>query len=155
MLDTNVLIDAGEDDLNAQSRLIQAVIDGEITAVASVAVEREYRKIIHRLVADQRLGNLLEEFMTVIEEVKPAKMTEISLDDEEDRKILEAAVGGEADLVVTRDRHLLDVGEVRDLPAGKQIRIVTPQEAWVHFEDEEVEGGGAWREFVRGIGIGK
>lgn len=149
VLDTNVLIDAAADDLNAQSRLLQAVIDGEITAVASRAVVREYRKIIGRLVADSKLADMLARFMAAVEIVKPARGLEVEVDDEEDRKILQAAVGGEAQLIATRDRHLLDVGEVG------QIRIMTPHEAWIHFEDEEAEGSHAWQEFAKGIGIGK
>lgn len=148
VLDTNVLIDAGADDLNAQSRLLEAVVVGEMTAVASPAVLREYRKIIGRLVADDKVKARLEEFVAAVEPVAPKAIAGLVIDDEEDRKILQAAVGGEAQLVVTSDRHLLDVGEVGE------IRVVRPREAWLHFEDEE-ESGRAWQEFARGMGIGK
>lgn len=147
VLDTNVLIDGFSDDFSAQAKLIDAVRDGEITALGTPGTQREHRKILNRLISDPAYRSRIEDFLENLENVEPARV-DVVLDDEEDRKFVDAAVGGEADMLVTSDRHLLDVGEIEG------VRIVTPQECWSMFEDEQ-GGSGQWGEFVRGMGIGK
>ena len=62
VLDTNVLIDALTDEFNVQSKLIEAIIDGEIEAVCSLAVKREYELIRDRMARNssdtKRINNL-------------------------------------------------------------------------------------------------
>jgi len=70
---------------------------------------------------------------------------EVGIDDKEDLKFIEAAEGGGVEMIVTSDRHLLDIGEV-----GK-IKMVTPAEAWRMYEEENGESG--WQKWVRGMGL--
>lgn len=148
VLDTNVLVDGFADDLSAQARFIDAVINDEIIAVSTPAVNHEYQNILRRLIDNPAYHAQMEEFLSRLEIVKPARVDEVVIDDAEDYKILQAAVGGNADLVVSSDRHLLDIGEI------DSIRIMPPAEAWVHYEEEEQDGGSSWQNFVKGIGIG-
>lgn len=148
VLDTNVLIDGFDDDFNASARLVQAIRDGEIEAVASDQVMREYRLILRRLINDPAYKDKVEDFLTMTTKVVPQEIEGIVIDDKEDEKFIRAALGGKADAIVTSDHHLLDVGEVGN------IRIVKPTEAWV-MSQEESGGKNAWEDFIRGIGIGR
>jgi uncharacterized protein len=48
--------------------------------------------------------------------VEPGIVLNIVGDDPDDNRVLEAAVAGEADYVVSGDRHLLKVGSVENIP---------------------------------------
>lgn len=147
VFDTNVLIDGLSDDLNAQNRLLDAVRDGEVEAAITPAVTREYRRILGRFTVDNRYQSRLEDFFAVAIPVEPAHL-DVVIDDNEDKKFIAAAVGGQANALVTNDHHLLDIGEVA------QVRIVTPTEAWAMVE-EETGGSNMWHDFIRGLGIAK
>ncbi len=146
VLDTNVLIDALGDDFSAQAKLIDAVIDGEITALITPAIQREYSKILSKLINNPDYRDRINGFQAAGEQVTPQRV-DMTLDDEDDYKFLQAAVGGSADLIVTSDRHLLDAGEVG------AIDIVTPPEAWARFEDSD-SGDSEWQNLVQGWGLG-
>lgn len=145
VLDTNVLIDGFNDDFCSEAKLIDAVLAGKLTALTSSKMLNEYRLIMRRLVDDREYRAKLENFFEMLEEVDP-EYADAVIDDEEDIKFLEAAIGGEADAVVTSDKHLLDVGEVDG------IKIITPDEAWRRAEDD---AGGAqeWHSLVQGWGL--
>ena len=146
VLDTNVLIDGFQDEYSAQARLIKAVSENKLTALVTPKIEREYRNILRRLISDPEYKERIQEFLKMTEETEPA-FVETQIDDEEDRKFIQAAVGGQADLIVSNDRHLLDIGEVGS------TRIVTPKEAWNIFQDDS-GGGSEWKNFIKNLGIG-
>jgi putative PIN family toxin of toxin-antitoxin system len=144
VLDTNVLIDAATDDFSPQARLIEAAIDGEIVALVTDHTEREYRKILSHLVGDAEHHRLIEDFLTCATRVDPGTC-QVQIDDKDDAKFLATAIGGKADAIVTRDRHLLDIGEVGG------TRIMTPSECWASLQDDI--DNNAWQDWVDGLGI--
>ena len=145
VLDTNVLIDGAQDTFSAQAKLIDAVIGHELVALASTATEREYRTILRRFTLDAAYQERLTQFLASLEQVSPA-WVDTQIDDVEDRKFLQVAVGGQADYVITSDRHLLQLGEI------EETNIITPQEGWVKFE---VASGTSneWEQWATGLGI--
>lgn len=145
VLDTNVLIDGFQDDYCAEAKLIDAVRSATVAAVATPKVMKEYRLILGRLISDPDYRSRIEDFLSMLEEVE-GEYVDLALDDEEDIKFVEAAVGGEADVLVTSDRHLLDAGE------ADGVRIITPEEAWRRAEDE-LGGQQEWQGIVHGWGI--
>lgn len=145
-MDTNILIDAFSDDYSYQARLMKAVLDERITALTTMAIEREYRKILRRLIDDNNYKAKVEHFLATAQLVKPQE-TNVQIDDEDDRKFIAAALGGGAEMIVSKDRHLLDVGEVEG------VRIVTPAEAWHLFAENEEEGK-EWQDWAQKLGIG-
>lgn len=146
VFDTNVLIDGFADDFSASAQLIDAVRNQGLEAVVTPAVKREYQRILERLINDPAYQDRIYNFLYAAQEVK-AYPVDVNIDDPEDYKILEAAAGGNADLVVSSDRHLLDIGNL-----GK-IRIVTPQEAWQIYREEK--GNDEWGGWLKGLGIKK
>lgn len=148
VLDTNVLIDGFQDDYSAPYQLLQAVQKGEIIAVVTPRINKEYRLILRRLIADDQYRQQVEVFMSRAKVAQP-QSTDIVIDDEEDRKFLEAALGGDADMIVTNDRHLLDIGEIGGIP------IRTPQEAWIAYQDQ-TNSSSEWQQFAAHLlGLGK
>ena len=146
VFDTNVLIDSAVDPFSAPARLLQAVREGRITALATAETVREYRKIIKKMVPREEDREELEELISTCRIVRPERV-EIELDDSDDMKFLQAAAGGQADILVTNDRHLLDVGEYGD------VRIMRPTEAMALVE-EGLEDNNEWTGWVKGLGIG-
>lgn len=146
MIDTNVLIDGFRDDFSAQYKLIQTVRDGELQALVTKQILGEYRKILRRLIKDPEYKDRIDDFLFMATEVDSASV-DVQIDDRDDLKFVQAAIGGGADAIVSNDRHLLDVGNIEG------IDVITPQEAWVRYE-EEAGGSSEWEDFARGIGIG-
>ena len=147
VLDTNVLVDAFSDDFSPQAKLIDAVREGDLDAVYTRALEREYRKILRRLISDSAHHDKISEFIAAGDIVQP-RDADVVIDDQEDYKIIQAAVGGDASVIVSSDRHLLDIGEIGS------IKVLTPQEAWVAFSDEQGDSG-EWTDWIKGLGIGR
>ncbi len=147
VLDTNVLIDGASDDYSVAAKLLDAVRDRKIDAVATAPTVREYQLISQRLINNADYRSRVHEFINALEVVRPATVA-VQIDDDEDIKFVQAAIGGEADVLVTSDRHLLQLGEIRD------VRMVTPQEAWVIFQEEN-EDSTEWQSWASGLGIGR
>lgn len=146
VLDTNVLIDAYNDDFSPAAKLIDAVRHGELDAVYTRAVEREYHKILRRLIENEEHHAKISEFIAAAQLVEPERADEVALDDADDYKFVQAAKGGGADMIVSNDRHLLDAS-----PVGT-IKVVTPAECWIEFSDEESDGS-AWKDWMKGLGL--
>lgn len=146
IFDTNVLIDGFQDDFSAPARLIAAVVAGQITALLTPRIEREYRLILARLITNHQYRQRMESFLQQTECV-PEQPVAVTIDDPDDYKFLQAAAAGQADLIITTDRHLLSLGEVGE------TQIVAPLEALRRLE-EATDTGDTWRSWAKGLGIG-
>jgi predicted nucleic acid-binding protein len=60
----------------------------------------------------------------VAEVVKPSEKLCL-LEDEADNRILECAVAGNADFIVSGDRHLLSLKEFRDIPIVRAAEFLS------------------------------
>jgi putative PIN family toxin of toxin-antitoxin system len=147
VLDTNVLIDGFADDFSYPARLIDAANQGQLTALVTPAIIREYRLILKRLINDLHYQRKIENFFERAEPV-PAVSVNVVIDDSEDEKFLEAALGGKADLIVSKDQHLLT------LESLDKTLIVTPETAWNLYEADTNTGGSDWLSLARNLGIG-
>jgi putative PIN family toxin of toxin-antitoxin system len=127
VLDTNVLVAAAYNRRSASRRIVEACLEGTLTAVASEAVRREYEFILARAVRvpdyEERLAALVDGLQIVLPEETPRVVAE----DPDDDKILAAAVSGGAEWVVTSDRHLLALDPyrgVRIAPAAQFVKVM-------------------------------
>ncbi len=146
VLDTNVVIDAVADHFSPQAKLLSAVERGDAVAIVTPQLQREYERIWERLLSSTADHTLPREWLTKLEVVRPGSASGIVIDDSEDLKCIAAAVGGKAELLVSSDRHLLDIGEVGE------ISIVTPAEAWRRVS-EKVNGEEEWHTWLKGWGM--
>jgi len=111
VLDTNVFISAyGFGGRPAQ--VMRAAILGEFELVTSPAILTEVADKLESVLGFDRAHttDVVQQVARVATVVRPVSRLEIVADDA-DNRILEAAIESGADVIVSGDRHLLDLGE--------------------------------------------
>jgi len=120
VLDTNILISAlvygGKPE-----QIYNLVLDKQLTAITSPILLSELTEILIKkfkleLSRIKQLEKITKNNFTL---VQPAKIIKLVKDDD-DNRVLEAALEGRCDYIVTGDKDLLD------LKIFKNIKIVTP-----------------------------
>src|SRR5262249_10362916 len=132
VLDTAVLVAALRSDRGASRQLLVAALDRRVTMLVSVPLMLEYEAVLTRPehlaaagVTATDAHAILDALAAVLEPVPLLFLWRPTLKDPTDEMVLETAVNGGADRLVTFNlRHL---GEA----AWRfGIRAVTPSEAW-------------------------
>ncbi len=130
VLDTSVLVAGFRSRLGASNVLLQYVANGTIRPLVSTALFLEYEDVLLR--AEQRLVTGMSEddvtqalaaFASAAEPVEVHFRWRPQLSDPSDELVLEAAVNGRADVLVTHN--------VRDFQVAARrfgLRIATPQQ---------------------------
>lgn len=132
MLDTNVLVAALRSKAGASAEVLRAAHDGRLTAIASVALFAEYEAVLTRPehlaaggVTHEEVVQALDEFAAQIEPAEPHFSWRPQLGDPDDEMVLEAAVNGGAEAIVT-----FEVGTFRAPAARFGIDVLTPGAFW-------------------------
>ncbi len=117
VLDTNVICSA-LGWKGPSGRVLDAVIDGCLVLVTSAALLAELRRVLAYPKLAVAIGDPvvladLIEASSVI--VAPQRMI-AAVADEPDNRVLEAAVQGDVDYVVSGDKHLLALGSFEAIP---------------------------------------
>jgi len=126
VLDTNVLVAAAYAPRSASRRIVEACLSGELVAVASPAIEREYARIVARAVRVDDYRDRLAALLDKLERVEPPETPRLVPDDPDDDKFPAAARAGSAGWIVTNDRHLLALdpyGPIRIVPSGRFVEL--------------------------------
>ncbi len=115
-LDTNVLVAAfATRGLCAD---VMRVVLAEHQLITGEVVLSELRKALRRRI--KLPAATIEEILALLREQevvpKPRKPSELPIRDPDDRWILESAIAGRADVLVTGDRDLLDIADKAPLP---------------------------------------
>jgi len=124
--DTNVLISA----LGWQSnefKLIEKCMKKEINLIISLEIIEEFRKVAIRPKFDFSLDEIedfIDALIEVGEVVQPQERVKIVEDDPSDNKIIECALEGKANYIVTGDAHLLKLKEINGIKIVKSREIV-------------------------------
>jgi putative PIN family toxin of toxin-antitoxin system len=127
VLDTNVLVASAYAPQSASRRIVEACLDGELVAVASAAIRKEYAFVLARAVRVEGYQERLGQFLDRLELVEPAECPRLVPDDPEDDKFLAAAAAGDAGWIVTNDGHLLALdphGPIRIVASGRFEELV-------------------------------
>lgn len=136
VLDTATMVAAIRSDAGASRRLLVAGLERRVTLLASVPLMIEYQAVMTRpehlkasglLVED--VDVLLDTVAAVIEPVRPAFLWRPAASDPDDDMVIETAVNGQADAIVTFN--------IRDLKgSGERFRVevLTPGQAWNRVE---------------------
>ena len=120
VLDTNIIV-SGFGWGGVPRSVIDAAFDGRFVAVTSVALLREVEGVIRR----SKFAELFPDPVMFIDRlVRTSHVTDPSpaatiLDDDDDNRLIDAARAGDADIIVTGDRLVLDADPIGD------IRVVT------------------------------
>ena len=150
VLDTNVLINGVQDENSFTFKIIEACLAGEIQAVFSPKVQKEYRFLAKQLITDEEYLNTLDDFYESALIVHPKNYNDIITADPEDNKFLDAAEEAKADYIISSDAHLLDIESFDD------TKIVEPADFWHKYtgdQSEEDGGSGEWQDWAKSIGI--
>lgn len=139
ILDTSVLIAALRSGSGASAAALIRILRLDARLLLSYALVCEYRDVALRpdqLAAFQRTAQEVESLISELEELaEPLAFAErhrpLSPDPDDDL-VLEAAINGRADFILTHNiRHL------RQAAAGFKIDVVTPQEFFKLLHHEE------------------
>jgi putative PIN family toxin of toxin-antitoxin system len=139
VLDTATLVAAIRSDRGASRHLLVAGLQRRLTMIASVPLMIEYEAVLTRPVhlaaaglSAEDVSRLLDAVAAVCEPVRLAFLWRPSLRDPADDMVLEAAVNGRADAIVTFNGR--DFG---DSAARFAIEILTPGEALRRLEEQK------------------
>ena len=107
----------------APAEALDEVIEGRVKLLSSDVLVAKLRQVLLRPKFAERLNQLgktadeliidYSNFATI---VQPAFVPEGVVRDVEDITVLACAVGGQADYIVTGDRHLLELESYQDIP---------------------------------------
>jgi putative PIN family toxin of toxin-antitoxin system len=122
VLDTNVLVGAAYAPGSASRRVVDACLQGEVTAVMSSALRQEYHLILKQAVKTRGYDAALDRLLREAAVVEPTITPRVVPDDPADDKLVAAALVGNAVALITNDQHLLDLN-----PHGT-LQIVRPTE---------------------------
>lgn len=135
VVDTNVLISAVLSPFGLPAELLDRWEIGDFELITSTALLDELRRVLgyahirtlHRL-DEEALDQRVERFRQEATLVEPIERLAVVEQDESDNRFFECAVAGEAQIVVSGDRHLLNVGEYQG------VQVLTPA-AFVSYLD--------------------
>ena len=127
-VDTNVLISAtfwhGDSE-----KIIDKAENKEITLVLSKQILEEYNKVLEYDEIKEKIKNkdlemkkAMLKIGIISEIVEVNSKVDVVKEDPDDNKIIECAIDGNSECIVTKDKHLLKLKE------HKGIKIITPEE---------------------------
>ena len=130
-LDTTVIIAARRSRSGASHALLRALRTGELTAVASVPIMLEYEAVLMRPeqrqamgLSEQEVSAFLDSLARLLIPVTPYFLWRPRLRDPDDEMVLEAAVNGGAEAIVTFNQRDFLPGA-----ASFDLAVWTPGEA--------------------------
>ncbi|MBV8631736.1 MAG: putative toxin-antitoxin system toxin component, PIN family [Silvibacterium sp.] len=131
VLDTSVLVAAFRSNTGASSALIEAALLKTFTLIGTTNLFFEYEAVLTRpehLAASglsaEEVREILDALAAVVVEIHPSYLWRAQLGDSDDDMVLEAAINGRADAIVT-----FNVRDFGVIPARFGIRVLLPGEA--------------------------
>ena len=125
ILDTNVFVSGIFWEGNFCSQIIDKWRNKEFELVSSVEILDEFVKTLKDFKI-QMPEEMIEDWRNLIIEnsviVEPTIKLNVIRDDPDDNKFLEAGISGNVDLVISQDKHLLNLREYHG------IKIVNPED---------------------------
>lgn len=134
VIDTNVVVSWLISPTGTPARVFDLLHQAAFQVVISPTILAEYRRVLlyerivrqHRLTVNE-IDDRLEELRELGVVVEPQDRLYVIPEDPSDNKFLECAVEGEADYIVSGDRHLLRLGRyqgIEILPPAAFVMVV-------------------------------
>lgn len=141
VLDTDVVVAALRSDRGASRQLLMAALDGVFELLASVPLMIEYEAVLTRPEHLVTIGLTSRDVNQVLDALANVSIPVVfrflwrpRLKDPADEMVLETAVNGDADWLVTfNERHLAE--GARDFG----IRVMRPADAWKQVQKHETK----------------
>jgi putative PIN family toxin of toxin-antitoxin system len=137
VLDTNILV-SGTFWKGDSARILELTDAKEIELILSEELIEEYNEVISRDEILDKVQNkdliLNKSVQKIIQNstiVEPSKKFDIVKEDPDDNIILECALEGKVDYIISNDKHLLNLNEFEGM------KIVTPEEFLNIFEENK------------------
>jgi putative PIN family toxin of toxin-antitoxin system len=130
VLDTNVLISAFIFPGGAPEEVYRRCLEGRLALTTSRTLLAEFGRFLTDKFAwePERTEEAIAQVARIAAAVEPAERVDVIAADPADDRVLEAAVSGEADVIVSGDSHLLRLRRWRD------IRILGPADLLAELE---------------------
>ncbi len=123
-LDTNIFISALLYNGN-ERRVLEAAIRGDYKLITSLPILDEVEEVLRRLGIDEKeIEGYILRLMEISEIVVPERIEETPLRDRDDIKILECAVSGSSNYIITGDQDLLTLTEYRGIRILRSIEFL-------------------------------
>ncbi|MBF0373483.1 MAG: putative toxin-antitoxin system toxin component, PIN family [Alphaproteobacteria bacterium] len=131
VLDTDVVVAAMRSPRGASAAILLAAADRLVTLLASIPLVIEYEatcgRLEHRMAADMsewQVGEFLDGVVALADSVESHFLWRPKLRDPADEMVLEAAVNGRADAIVT-----FNVRDYGTAPAEFGVQVLKPRDA--------------------------
>jgi uncharacterized protein len=128
VVDTNIIV-SGVLWFGVPGRVVDAVLDGTILSITSELILAELTRVLSRTKFEPKFSELGLTSASIITRIRrsseiilPASIVDTPVRDPKDVMLLECAVAGAVDYLVSGDKDLVDLGSYRDIP------ILTPVE---------------------------
>lgn len=116
-VDTNILISALGWN-GAEAAVIDMVLDSKLELCLSAEILSEFYRVVKypKLgFSDTEIDGFIGLILPKVLFVKPAMTIDIVVDDPDDNRIIECAIEGKSDFILSGDKHLLQLGEYNGL----------------------------------------
>lgn len=123
VLDTNIFI-SGIHWSGSSEKILYAWFDNRFEFVCSESIIEEITETLMNFRIPLSMNDLLKWIIIISERaviVKPSEKLDIVKEDSDDNKFLEAAIAGNAQYIISQDKHLLRIKEFR------KVKIITPE----------------------------
>ncbi len=137
VIDTNVIVSRSITNKGASASIFDLWLQGAFDLIVSEDILAEYRRALGYERTRKRHGYTFSQIDQFIGDIRKAAMLvivseplDVMEDDPDDNKILECAVTGGADYIVSGDRHLLNLRHYRG------IQILPPAAFLLVLEQE-------------------
>jgi len=125
-MDTNIYASAFTSTTGPTFRIWQAVLDRRFHLLISPALVAELAKVLRETFSlpESEIQCIVSLVAGQAQVIQPRTVLSVITSDPGDNRILECAVDGQADLVVSNDHHLLRLAECQGIPivAGPDFR---------------------------------
>lgn len=123
-IDTNFLVSATQWDYSVSNRLLQRLITDNAEIFASKDILDEFAEVLKRdfLYNEEETSEIIKIVLQFLIIIVPSKNVDIIKEDADDNKIIECALEGNVEYILSYDNHLLKLKEFNG------IKIVTPEE---------------------------
>jgi len=115
VLDTNVLISATIVKGN-QFRILELGRLKEIQIISSPQILEEFREVLNRPrfgLSQESIEEAINELKNIAQIVHPQEKVDVVKEDPDDNAIIECAIAGKADYIITGDNDLLELKEYK------------------------------------------
>lgn len=127
VIDINVIVSAWLNKFGTPARVLREVLEGRLTIILTMELIAElerairYQRVMKRVPStEEQLRQFTEAIAIAAEIVSPKRSIAGVLRDPDDHALLEAAAAGNANVVITGDKDLTDLGSFEG------IRILRP-----------------------------